>query len=117
MSLAWFMLVGLLIVERNTFGALATASPHYGLRSALHKTIKASDVEHRRSRRIMRITGLDKGGLSPKKVQHVDTLNTTISTPERKQYNMWQVLKADGQANFYVLFFTIYISYLVYVLF
>ncbi|KAI8037715.1 uncharacterized protein LOC128259746 [Drosophila gunungcola] len=114
MSLAWIMLLGLLNLEKNAFGVLATASPHYRVRSAFHPTIK---VGHRRTRRTVRETRSDGAVPSLKNVQHDGALNTSISTSDRVQYNVWQVLKADGRANLCVLFFTIYISYLVYVVF
>ncbi|XP_017133294.1 uncharacterized protein LOC108149901 [Drosophila elegans] len=117
MSLTWIILLGLLILEKSTFGVLATASPHYRVRSVVHPKIKSTNVGHRRIRRTGRETKSVGAVPSLKKVQHDGTLNTSISTSDQAQYNVWQVLKADGRANLCVLFFTIYISYLVYVLF
>ncbi|XP_070071425.1 uncharacterized protein [Drosophila takahashii] len=117
MSLAWIILLGLLISERNTSGALVTTSPHHRLRGTHLPAIKVHDVAQRTSRRIVRITGSEKASTRPPKIQHVEAFNDSVSTSNRSEYNMWQVLRVDGKTNLYILFFTIYISYLVYVLF
>ncbi|XP_017042189.1 uncharacterized protein LOC108088752 [Drosophila ficusphila] len=113
MSLAWIVLLALLILERNGGGALTTGSLHYGPRGSRH----SSDFAQRRSRRIVRITRTERAVMRPQKTEHAKFVNNSISTSGRTEYNMWQVLRADGRANLYLLFFTIYISYLVYVLF
>ncbi|XP_016926893.4 uncharacterized protein [Drosophila suzukii] len=118
MSLAWIILIGLLIPERNTTGgALANASPYIRLRRTHLPAIKVRHVAHRTSRRIVRITSSDQTALGSQKIQHVGAFNDSISTSDRWEYNMWQVLRVDGKTNLYILFFTIYVSYLVYVLF
>ncbi|XP_017084250.1 uncharacterized protein LOC108116743 [Drosophila eugracilis] len=117
MSLAWIILLGLLISERGTFVSLATTSPPYRLRSTHLPAIKSPGVEHRTTQRVLQITRPRKVALKTDRTQNVEDFNETISKSEWTEYNVWQVLKADGKTNLYILFFTIYISYLVYVLF
>ncbi|XP_033158925.1 uncharacterized protein LOC117140235 [Drosophila mauritiana] len=110
MSLVWIILLGLLICERSTFGALPSAeSTHYRLRSR--------NLPEQTSRRIVPIPTSHKIALRTEKNRRGEAFNNSISTSDTADYNIWHALKADGKANFYILFFAIYISYLVYVLF
>nr|NP_001287147.1 uncharacterized protein Dmel_CG45116 [Drosophila melanogaster]AHN58172.1 uncharacterized protein Dmel_CG45116 [Drosophila melanogaster] len=118
MSSVWIILLGLLICERSTFGALPSAeSTHYRLRSTNLPELKTTPVARQTSRRIVPISISQKIALRTGKYRSGEAFNNSISTSDTADYNIWQALKTDGKANFYILFFTIYISYLVYVLF
>ncbi|XP_016959317.1 uncharacterized protein LOC108030776 [Drosophila biarmipes] len=118
MSLAWIFLIGFLIsVSNPTGGALPNAPPHFRLRRTNLPASKLPHLVHRTSRRIVRIASLYETTLGPQQIHHVGAFNESISTSDRSEYNMWKVLRVDGKNNFYILFFTIYVSYLVYVLF
>ncbi|XP_026833136.1 uncharacterized protein LOC113563919 [Drosophila erecta] len=116
MSLVWVVLLGLLICERNAFGAIPAKSTDYRLRSTNLPGLKTTGVARQTSRRIVRITNSHNTALT-EKYRLGAAFNNSISTSDRIEYNIWHALKADGKTNLCILFFTIYICYLVHVLF
>ncbi|XP_043649784.1 uncharacterized protein LOC122617836 [Drosophila teissieri] len=116
MSVLWVILLGLLACERNTFGALPAKSTHYRLRSTNLPELKTTGVARQKSQRVAPITNSHKTALTEKN-RLGEPFNDSISTSDRIEYNIWHALRADGKENLYILFFAIYISYLVYVLF
>ncbi|XP_039488080.1 uncharacterized protein LOC120449585 [Drosophila santomea] len=117
MSLVWVILLGLLACERNTFGALPGAkSTHCRLRSTSLPELKTTAVGRQSSQRLVPITNSHKTAITEKN-RLGEPFNNSISTTDRIKYNIWHALRADGKENLYILFFAIYISYLVYVLF
>ncbi|KAH8379807.1 hypothetical protein KR009_007348 [Drosophila setifemur] len=114
MSLAWLLLLGLLYLESTFHGCVPAAYHQSKAPSHPHQTV----ISRRRSGRIVRIMDEpQKANVPPRKIQSETIVNDSISSTDWREYNMWQALRADGQVNMYLLFFTIYISYLVYVLF
>ncbi|KAH8246320.1 hypothetical protein KR032_000987 [Drosophila birchii] len=113
MSLVWLFLLDLAISS-----ALTVTSPASHFRRAHLPPIKTRAFAQGTSRSIVHINkGPPDGVAVDRKISYIESLNSSIPDPHWRKYNMWQTLRADGKTNFCILFFTVYISYLIYVLF
>ncbi|KAH8258727.1 hypothetical protein KR038_004764 [Drosophila bunnanda] len=113
MSIVWLFLLYLMI--SSALGATSTTS---NFRRVHLPLVKASALSQGTSRRIVRISNGSPDGVAvDRKISYIESVNSSIPDPHWRKYNLWQALTADGKTNFFILFFTVYISYLIYVLF
>ncbi|KAH8286048.1 hypothetical protein KR054_001863 [Drosophila jambulina] len=111
MSLVWLFLLDLMLSS-----ALVT-SPALHFRRAHLPPMKVPAFSRGTTRSIVRISKEPPDGVAvDRKISYIESLNSSIPDP-RWKYNFWQALSADGRTNFCLLFFIVYISYLIYVLF
>nr|XP_017019418.1 uncharacterized protein LOC108072689 [Drosophila kikkawai] len=108
MSLVWLFLLDLMLLSALGGASSASELP----------PMKAPAFAQVTSRRIVHISkGPSDGVAVDRKIKFIESLNSSIPDPHWRKYNMWQALRADGRTNFCILFFAVYISYLIYVLF
>ncbi|XP_020816324.1 uncharacterized protein LOC110190288 [Drosophila serrata] len=113
MSIVWLILLSLMISP-----ALAATSTASHFRRAHLLPRKSSALAQGTSRRIVQISNEPPNGVAvERKMSYIESVNSSIPDPHWRNYNFWQAFIADGKTNFCILFFAVYISYLIYVLF